>query len=559
MSNQDQYFKLWQQKRSELQVDTDPQADWLAMHHLLDQQMPVANNNAGHTNQASNVVKQLSHFAKFKLLYIAAAIITSAAVTYVATRQRTAKPNKTKREKTEVRADSALHNADTATINNQAPDTVSYDKLLTDTTANGYTPANDPANTTVGDKKGLNAKRNAISPVGITDSDSKNKNGNPENLLPAPNSANGRGRNPVPSRGGADRSRLLSASDKVTNGVAQNYLKNTKNTSAVRRNNRTVTGGNAEQRNDDRRQPPDANGSILSKSGDERPAKVDRKNEAVKTNTLPLELLPSPFVINGNVPLLINNYTTSQMADKTRTAKAKSRLGQPIVDKVNKDRSSASSNIDWGILFGVNTSGGFTPKDQNKNIYGSLPIDAYTGLFATYKVSDKWASDMQLRLLVPYSFSGNYSHVFATRNDTGQVVKQTYRITDTRKVYSAQMPLHVVYHLTDNVSIKAGPVINLPIKHFGASSLTALTDTIVDSIGYAGRLADTINKVTLKRKLGVGLSGGVRFNYKRLWIEAVYYRGAQPYTIISIVGSYSPMVNNIQISLGFKLNRSKSK
>jgi hypothetical protein len=566
MSNKDQYLKLWQQKRSELQVDTNPQADWLAMHHLLDQQMPVANSNAGHTSTGSNLVKQLSHFAKFKLLYIAAALITSAAITYVVTQHRAATKNN-KPAKTEVRADSLLNNStDTTLINDQAADSTLLQDAPTDNTITSETPANAAGNNAginadlSTDKNGSGKNPTETNGNSATGKNGviNNKSGKQGNSISARNSINGNANNLNRSRHGGSDSRLLSSANKLNNDLAllKNNVNNSKNPGVATRGNSRVTVGNTRQQTDDTRQPQSTNGNDLYKRTDGQSTDIRKDNE-LQNNSQLLQALPSPFVIRVDSASLLNDYVTAGMANKTQSAKAKSRFGQPIIAKAKKDKTTTNSNLDWGILFGVNTLGSFTPKEQNKNIYGSLPVDAYAGLFAAYNVSTKWAVDAQVKLLIPNSVSGSYNHTFSTRNDTGQIVRQTYKVTDSRKVYSAQLPLHLVYNITNNISVKAGPVINLSIKHFGASSLTASTDTVIDSIGYAGRLADTITRIMLTKKLSLGISGGVRFNYKRLWVETTYYRGSQPYKISSPVGSYSPAVNNLQISLGFKLNKTK--
>jgi hypothetical protein len=351
---------------------------------------------------------------------------------------------------------------------------------------------------------------------------------------------------------------LPTAVNKINNGV---FNKNNYQSRHGLPNDRNRQLGNA------KRKPTD---NLLSGRAPNLPMAELLNNKAANNNTtsgnpfendirlLPLPLLP--LVFSGNDQVLLNNYTNAVMPVLARASgrmiNAKKNSPKTKDAKPAKIRAETYWGLDWGVLFGVNSQGSFTPANQNKNIYGSLPVDAFTGLFATYHISNKWGVDAQIKLLVPDKISGNYNHTFATRNDTGKIVKQAYKISDTRKAYSAQMPLHLVYNITPNISLKAGPVITLPIKHFGASSFTASGDTIVDSIGYASRLADTISKVTFKKKLSVGISGGVGFSYKRLRLEAVYYYGS-PYNVSTPLGSYSPKVSNLQITLGFKLNKPK--
>ncbi|MES2807736.1 MAG: hypothetical protein V4619_03880, partial [Bacteroidota bacterium] len=124
MSMQEQYLKLWQQKREELPIETLPQTDWLAMQQLLDVGMPVTHTDAGNNNGdagnnsgtpstgagstaagGSKLAAQITQFIQAKLLYLTAAVITSAAVTYMVVKHRAA-PKDKEPVKTEFRADS---------------------------------------------------------------------------------------------------------------------------------------------------------------------------------------------------------------------------------------------------------------------------------------------------------------------------------------------------------------------------------------------------------------------------------------------------------------------
>jgi len=47
MENIIQYFKIWQKKRDELQLESDAASDWPDMNTLLDRQMPTNNDSKG--------------------------------------------------------------------------------------------------------------------------------------------------------------------------------------------------------------------------------------------------------------------------------------------------------------------------------------------------------------------------------------------------------------------------------------------------------------------------------------------------------------------------------
>ncbi len=74
MKNSLKYLKLWQKKRNGLCVDDDQRKDWLEMHALLDQHMPVS---------TSLPDDKPSRSKGFKLLSVLFVSLSAAAMTYV--------------------------------------------------------------------------------------------------------------------------------------------------------------------------------------------------------------------------------------------------------------------------------------------------------------------------------------------------------------------------------------------------------------------------------------------------------------------------------------------
>jgi len=520
MSNRNQYLKLWQQKRNDLQVDMDPQADWSAMQHLLDQQLPVVNPNTNNTNPDGNLVKQLSHFAKFKLIYIAAALITLATITYLVIQHRAATKNN-KPAKNEVRADSILQK-------NQQ----------TDSTRNEIPVSKASENN------------------GVSDKNIGNKNSSrPLDSVASVNPVNGSVNNLSKSGLGTNKSSgLLLSTNKIKGSLV---LKGNKTNSHIKSNNninkrRDFNSNNAKLLANQSKQVSGTNRVVVNS---QNISQVVNDN-LPRTNIIISQSWSVPFVFYGNDNLLVNNYTTAGIADVAKSIKTKNRIGQSLITKTPKIKTHTSFNLDWGFLAGVSIPGSFTSKNQNKNFYGSLPIDAYTGLFATYNISNKWAVDMQVKLLIPNKANETYNHVYTTKGDTGQMLQHSFKITDSRKIYSAQIPVHLVYNVTPAISVKAGPVINLPIKFIGLSTVSAI-GTFKDTVGYINRLIDTVNSVNFEKKVTVGVSGGIGYNYKRIKLEATYYYNPQPIKISTPLRSYTNSTNNLQITIGFKLNKTK--
>jgi hypothetical protein len=270
-------------------------------------------------------------------------------------------------------------------------------------------------------------------------------------------------------------------------------------------------------------------------------------------------------LVFANQPLskfVIGNYYYSRLRplsdnkisnSKNKTGKNRSATGSKTkrTNFLGRSSSSAFANTDWGILLGVNSSGSFTPGAQNSNFYGSFPVDIYAGLFATYHLNSKWAINAQVRLLTPLNLSGSYTNE-NTRVDSAKLVK----VTDSRKAYFVSILVHAVYKITNNISVKGGPVINIPVKQInGITNVRRLTDNI-DTIF----LANTVNQLKTTRydqKINLGLSGGISFQFSRLSLEALYQKSLGGYNITSGFGNYKTSPGTVQISLGFKLNSSK--
>jgi len=235
-----------------------------------------------------------------------------------------------------------------------------------------------------------------------------------------------------------------------------------------------------------------------------------------------------------------------------RKASTLAQTGKNKKDKAAKVKNNKPSNIDWGILTGVNSTGSFTPKNQNANFYGSAPVDLYFGLFASYKLNDSWAINPQVKLFSPQSITTVYAHANQSRVDSGQ----NLTITASRKVYALSIPIYAVYNATSNVSFKAGPVINFPIKQINTNSLLQPASIKADTTYYPN-IIGILNKTQYDQKLNFGISGGASIKYKRFIFEATYLKSLSGYGITSGLGSYKSYNSTFQFTIGFQLDKVK--
>jgi hypothetical protein len=271
-----------------------------------------------------------------------------------------------------------------------------------------------------------------------------------------------------------------------------------------------------------------------------------------------------------NKPIVQPSSKSSSSSDKT-TMQNLARSGRNIEEtnkqiaarfkgsqKIKKTKTVTNnsklppSDIDWGILAGVNSSGSFTPKGQNANIYGKLPVDVYLGLFATYHFNDKWAVNSQIRVLNPQNLNSSFTHVVnENKADSGKVLA----ITDSRKAYFVSIPIHLVYKINNKISLKGGPVINIPVKQI--SNSTSLQPGIKLDSAYNITVSNQLKAIKYDQKINFGLSGGISLQYKRLIFEATYLKSFSGYNVISDFGNYKSNKGSLQITLGLQLNRLK--
>jgi len=257
-----------------------------------------------------------------------------------------------------------------------------------------------------------------------------------------------------------------------------------------------------------------------------------------------LNLSPVSTIQPLTLPVLGNSLN--------RKASIQAQTGKNKKDKAAKVKNNKPSNIDWGILTGVNSTGSFTSKSQNANFYGSAPVDLYFGLFASYKLNDSWAINPQVKLFSPQSITTVYSHANQSRVDSGQ----NLTITASRKVYSVSIPIYAVYNATSNISFKAGPVINFPIKQINTNSLLQPAAIKTDTTYYPN-IIGILNKTQYDQKLNFGISGGASVKYKRFIFEATYLKSLSGYGITSGLGSYKSYNSTFQFTIGFQLDKVK--
>lgn len=540
---------LWRQKRGELPVDSEPQSGWQEMQSILDKHLPVLPVTAApHVSKAAKIIKAVKAIKATSVLIasLTVATVTGTAIYLIKNEQHKNTSHHQPKKHNRIIGKDSLNTTATSSdslinLNPGADDSLQALKA-------GETELAPSANKT--DSVNNTANINPSGSSNIKTGASASKNG-----LPVINQQTGSGSNTpnhivqsnhnngsyiIPGKHHGGNQSAYMGSQSTQNGLIAGT--NTMNSSP---NSNFTQNGNS------------INGAFVLSANTTRIG----QSSGINNNTF---MQPQIFTNQPLSKFVIGNpyYNKQGNNAQSKNSKSKNSASKNKLTTNRKTRgakissgrslSTVLANVDWGVLLGANSSGSFTPSAQNSNFYGSFPVDIYAGLFGTYHLNNKWAINAQVRFLTPLNLSGSYDNKNYSHVDSAQFVK----VTDSRKAYFVSVPIHVVYKINNNISVKGGPVINIPVKQINANTNLQRLDINVDTIYFA----NTLNKIKTTRydqKINFGLSGGVSVQFNRLIFEALYQKSLNGYQVISDFGNYKSSPGSLQISVGFKLNGSK--
>ncbi|MFI5139119.1 MAG: hypothetical protein ACHQIM_14950 [Sphingobacteriales bacterium] len=537
MKNSFKYLKLWQKMRSGLPVTDDQQADWLDMQALLDQQMPVIATDS----------EKPAKSKRFKLLSVMFVSLSAAAMTYVVTNVMELNKHHTynnhQKYKTYLHKESASisgvpNSTSAGNTANRIKDSLLAAPLQAATQKAGIVKPG------LSEKSATNTSAGKLPDKNSAVSVSKNKltaangpNNNQSAVTPAMNIHSGNKVAGASLAGNKLTHRDLLSGDK---SVRRNSAGSVVNTN----HNLQVPGRSGRSAN----HHPFVNEikqNIADKEGDnpQIPALFSSAPPIVfnggGNSFQPLSIRVPDFAA---IQKQLSNGLQGNSRTNVKTKNAKE----------TGSKNPSPLNIDWGLLAGVNSSGSFTPKNQNSNFYGSLPVDLYFGLYGTYNLNSKWGINSQVQIFGPQTITGAYTHANQSKVDSGQTLK----ITDSWKRYAVNVPIYIRYKVTGNIGVMAGPVLNFPVKQVYASSTLQPAGIKADSAYYA-KVTGILNATKYDQKLNFGFSGGLNIQFKRLSIEATYLKSLSGYQATSGFGSHTYGNGTFQFTLGFRLNKLK--
>jgi hypothetical protein len=562
MKNSLNYLNLWQQKRDELPVTDSVQTDWLQMQSQLDILMPVAAAptlpKSTKALKASKIFKTIKAFKTLILLVsTSATFITGLYIFHHTHKIKHDRQEKQHKKQPAYVITDSLKTVDSLNrIDNlgHKPDSLSLVNSASGSTNNSPADKLDSASTgnnLTGVKPGAhdNKTSQTTSPL--------NKNVGPYLVSKSQNAANS------PNAGSHNNYINQSVANKSANNVGNVF---NPNNGVGYSANGTLGYQNGGQQNSCYQ--PLVLASNFQTSGHLIPNSdtvLADVNNYFAQPSMVNRLLPSFSANQKSYPAKQKTAVINAIVNKIRktstvpAAKTNQKDKSGKKEKAAKIRSTSPINIDWGLLAGVNSSGSFTPKKQNSNFYGSLPFDLNLGLYGTYHFNDKWAINVQVRALNPQNISGSYSHANAAKADSGAVDSgKSIKVTDSRKAYFVSVPIHLVYKVNNYLSIKGGPVINIPVKQLpGTTSLTPLA--IKKDTPYYTSVTNQLKNTRYSPAINFSLSVGVSLQYNRFSFEATYLKSISGYKVSSDFGSYKSNPGSIQLGIGFQLNKPKNR
>lgn len=528
------YLMLWQKKRNELPINDDPQTDWMEMQSLLDTHLPVNG-------------KKASRFKKIKLLPTLFITFTAAAMVYTAARVVINKAgkhhityhrghghhfSKTSSPVDSLYTDSLIGDVDSTT--KQSVETIQPEK----TSVAGGTDV-----TTGTNKNAIKSSALSTNHAEMTVAADKN------NILRASASSSAQKNQPIGNQ---------PVSGRQTNGFSTNAANTVlagNRTSGVKSFSSGLTINEHPSRRGNHHSIKPHGSQASGIANDKAIGKADEQSQpdVADNNNIYQPLQAASIHLNFNnkpgIPLAGLNNSVVKRLPINQSSKNNIKTIKP---KPSRTRNSGTSNIDWGVLTGVNSSGSFTPKAQNANFYGSFPVDLYLGLFATYHLNSKWGINVQTQIYSPQTINASYTHANGSKVDSTQSLK----ITASRKVYNINVPIHIVYNVTDKISFKAGPVIGFPVKQINTNS-TLLPAGIHSDSTYYGKSIAILNQTKYEQGINLGFSGGASVKAGRFIFEATYLKSITGYKIVSDWGTYKSNNGTLQFTISFKLNKSK--
>ncbi|WP_158991868.1 outer membrane beta-barrel protein [Mucilaginibacter sp. L196] len=539
------YNKLWQTKMQELPLQGDEHGAWQKMQGLLDQHMPV--NSPVITPKAGTSLW-------VKLMYVLATIISAAILYYAATRilaHHHEKTNKPIGKHAQIITDSAANKSNLATTGSSTGNAV-------------YSTKNAASSNTIKSNVKQNMLNSSVQPGKFPSANNSNVNGATTNVnkVELKHITNNAAISNVKSSG--VNNKAAGGSSTPRNRIVNHF--------APRGNSGAVTTPGAGLYN-----PGLQRGVSQYHSTNQVYSKVVKRNTGTSKSDQQLladqNLIRTNGVASSNTGNAIagasTNGTTQNVNATNSPAKtdnptaAKSAAAKQVADAKVKNQSNKSGAKSKASVAKKTADSKFTVDiNLGANTNKGSNLNPFLGVMGNYQVHNKWGIAIGANVLSTRIISGSYGKSnlnYITIGDSSKKITHNsgqLTINSTRKIVYVDVPVLVTYKVSDKFTIKAGPVISIPIKTeankntLGPLSSSADTTTIRTVTPY-------VNSTTISSKVNFSFSAGAQYTIKRFYFDATYLQGLSPYTIGSGLGSGKIYYRTVQVGIGYHLFKSK--
>lgn len=170
----------------------------------------------------------------------------------------------------------------------------------------------------------------------------------------------------------------------------------------------------------------------------------------------------------------------------------------------------------------------------------------YVGIFGSIALKKRWLIAIGLNANGSQNISGSFSHPSYFKADS----LPPFIVSDTRKLTILDIPLKLEYRLTKNITVNGGTIISFPIKQ---SSIKTMLEPIADprdTIYHSKEINSALNN-TAANKINMGLTGGVKININRMYINGSY-QWLNSHQIRNSLGFYDRKYQFFRIGIGYQ-------
>jgi len=267
-----------------------------------------------------------------------------------------------------------------------------------------------------------------------------------------------------------------------------------------------------------------------------------RPHQLLKSQISTADIFASKQLILQPVPdVEIITWTplAIQVLSKNNSSSRKSKQNKKVFNQkkirlAKKERRSEmiTPTYNYGIEAGIS-------KASNGNSF-------YLGLSGSYALTKHWLISTGLQFNTLRQLSGEYSHPSYYRPDS----LPPFKINDSRKVLTLNIPLLLEHRISKAISLQAGPLVSFLLKQANKQSLVAPMADIRDTVYHSKEINQAISKTTVNQ-VRIGFTGGISLHLGRFDVNGKYQL-LSPYKISNDLGSYKATYQTFQFGIGYR-------